>query len=89
MSDDNISFSAGEINLITSLLTQAYQSWTDMIEDDDYPDEYSKEDCEAILEVITETLEKFLVISDEILDNEEIEDSEDFPNNVIKFPSKK
>lgn len=92
MSDDKISFSVGEINLITSLLTHAYQSWTEMLEEDDFPEGHTREDCEAILEIIVETLEKFLIILEEVSDNDDSESEEiqeNIPNNIIKFPFKK
>ncbi len=93
MSDDKISFSVGEINLITSLLTHAYQSWTEMLEEDDFPEGHTREDCEAILEIIVETLEKFLIILEEVSDDDDDDESEEneenVPNNIIKFPFKK
>ncbi len=90
--DSDISFSKGEINLITSLLTHAYLSWLKMLEDDSYPEDHTREDCEDLVEIILETLRKFSIINESISgDDEDDEDSydEDFPNNVINFPIKK
>lgn len=88
MSDENISFSLGEINLITSLLTHAYTSWDEILKTGKYPENHSREDCQFIFDMIVETLEKFITILDEISDDEE-DEKEQVPDNVIIFPIKK
>ena len=99
MNEENISFSAAEVNLIASLLSHAYHSWNEILEKRELPEDHTIEDCEAIVAIISEALEKFIIISEDISkiiisediskEEDETEVEGDIPNNVIKFPNKK